>query len=399
MEYKKYHQAEKLGEGSFGSVCTVYDVEGNCFAMKVFEADEYDETIAKETVREISVLRLLRTVSEKTGIILLHDIMINEYGEFCAIIPKLSLNLSQAIESKLPFRKLPVYFSLLSTLDFLHSHHIIHRDIKLDNILLTETYQPVLIDFSLSKLLATSDGSLCSDPIGTHTGDVGTAKYIAPEVYQKDFYSFNSDVYSLGVVFLELFLGRVLAVERDKAAFSLILDLKKNVDEKSEKRQIGRVILRMLESDISKRGQAGNLLDMEPLNSFNREKIVDLNSKKFIGVRGDRIEGDSRKLGEIKKLVFSEVWANFLRLEFERWETLWAGHVYYCNILRRDDIEDRESFPPYCLILASKIYELQQYDQEGLEELDINMDIYIEAEKNIFLAMDCNLYVEAPRSP
>ena len=51
LALKSYHRAQRIGEGGCGGVSMVYDDDGAVFAMKNFEADENDESLAVETLR------------------------------------------------------------------------------------------------------------------------------------------------------------------------------------------------------------------------------------------------------------------------------------------------------------------------------------------------------------
>jgi len=88
---------------------------------------------------------------------------------------------------------------LLPVLEFIHSHNVIHRDIKPDNIITNHQGKLVLIDFGVSKLLSGS--------IVTQMGTIaGTPGYAAPEQMQGIVYP-TSDLYSLGVTCIRLLTG------------------------------------------------------------------------------------------------------------------------------------------------------------------------------------------------
>lgn len=83
----------------------------------------------------------------------------------------------------------------------MHSQGIIHRDIKLDNILLDEDFNPRIIDFGISSII--KKGEMIMD-----TG--GTPAYLAPEVIAAwGDVCLKSDVWSLGVLLYLLTFGKV----------------------------------------------------------------------------------------------------------------------------------------------------------------------------------------------
>jgi serine/threonine protein kinase len=99
---------------------------------------------------------------------------------------------------------------LLLAVDFMHNKYIVHRDLKLANILLNSIEEEVLdiriADFGLAKKLR--PGQLISEKCGTPT-------YIAPEVLRGEPYSFKVDIFSLGSIMYNLLTGRYLFDEED----------------------------------------------------------------------------------------------------------------------------------------------------------------------------------------
>jgi serine/threonine protein kinase len=84
---------------------------------------------------------------------------------------------------------------------YLHSYGIVHRDLKLENIMMTECSDrgiPKIVDFGLAKIMGPNEKS--QDPFGT----VG---YVAPEVLKKEPYGFNCDMWSFGCLIYALICG------------------------------------------------------------------------------------------------------------------------------------------------------------------------------------------------
>ena len=90
--------------------------------------------------------------------------------------------------------KLIIIYGIASAMSYLHSHNILHRDIKPEHILLDDKFHPKLTGFILSKQI-----SDVSRPVL-----VGTPAYLAPEIIKKKMYSKSSDVYAFSMVIYEI---------------------------------------------------------------------------------------------------------------------------------------------------------------------------------------------------
>ena len=180
LPHGEYHQAEKIGAGSYGAISAVYDDDGELFALKVFDEGD-DSSVDIGTLREMSMLRLLRGDLAHPFIVQAHDFYISQkYSSVCMVMPKAVGSVKDVLLGKLRLEKNGgkprVAYQLLSALAYLHDNGIMHRDVKPDNVLLNANMEPVLCDFSL----ATFSSRGYAGP--THSGDVGTAVYMAPEV-------------------------------------------------------------------------------------------------------------------------------------------------------------------------------------------------------------------------
>ena len=87
-----------------------------------------------------------------------------------------------------------------SSLDYAHQHHVIHRDLKPNNILLDTFNNAYLMDFGIAKIISgaklTATGTL-----------LGTPAYMAPEMWKLDPIDGRSDIYSLGLMLYEILSG------------------------------------------------------------------------------------------------------------------------------------------------------------------------------------------------
>src|SRR5579859_1295781 len=93
--------------------------------------------------------------------------------------------------------------ALASALEYAHKRGLIHRDVKPQNVLLSEDGRPRLTDFGIAQAIASSTGL-------TRTGAVmGSVHYLAPELARGRPASALSDVYAMGAVLYEMASGRV----------------------------------------------------------------------------------------------------------------------------------------------------------------------------------------------
>eukprot|EP00913_Durusdinium_trenchii_P018761 g17630.t1 len=104
-----------------------------------------------------------------------------------------------------------VFWQLVDGLGFLHRQNIIHRDLKLENVLISDRHREgkltlfnvKISDFGLSKAVAD-----CA--VETLNSVVGTQRYVAPEVLRRPVsYDYRVDFWSLGILTYLLLAGRL----------------------------------------------------------------------------------------------------------------------------------------------------------------------------------------------
>ena len=194
----------KLGEGSFAKVYLAKWRETFVVA-KVFNANLTKEK--KELVlREIEIMTKLHhpNIVQFLGYIDNPFILIMEYiqnGDLLSHINKSTLKITQ---------KKSIMRDILQGLAYIHNrrpYSLIHRDIKPTNILLTNSKVAKITDFGLSKFI---NDILKNDEIkitlsNDLTSNVGTERYMAPELTNNNNYTNKVDIYSCGILLYELF--------------------------------------------------------------------------------------------------------------------------------------------------------------------------------------------------
>lgn len=120
------------------------------------------------------------------------------------------------------------YFSqILSGAEYLHiDQKIIHRDFKLENILVDSNFNLKICDFTLAKTFA--EGSM----VGVFYSHVGTERYMAPEIHEgKPYKGSSSDIFALGVLLFVMVTGVMPFYEKATKTDPLYCYIYKN-DEK-----------------------------------------------------------------------------------------------------------------------------------------------------------------------
>jgi serine/threonine protein kinase len=98
-----------------------------------------------------------------------------------------------------------VMHGVLSALDYAHRRSIVHRDMKPENVLLSEEGDVKVADFGIARLMDDSGAGSTATKTGT---TVGTPQYMSPEQVASSKVDGRSDLYSAGIMFYELVVGQ-----------------------------------------------------------------------------------------------------------------------------------------------------------------------------------------------
>ncbi|XP_058284816.1 cyclin-dependent kinase 3 isoform X4 [Hylobates moloch] len=199
-----FQKVEKIGEGTYGVVYKAKNREtGQLVALKKIRLDLEMEGVPSTAIREISLLKELK----HPNIVQLLDVVHNErklYLVFEFLSQDLKKYMDSTPGSELPLHLIKSYlFQLLQGVSFCHSHRVIHRDLKPQNLLINELGAIKLADFGLARAFGV--------PLRTYTHEVVTLWYRAPEILLgSKFYTTAVDIWSIGCIFAEMVTRKAL---------------------------------------------------------------------------------------------------------------------------------------------------------------------------------------------
>ncbi|KAG6900383.1 hypothetical protein C0993_011733 [Termitomyces sp. T159_Od127] len=191
-----------LGEGGFARVYEVKETSGARLACKVVSKSSLKTKKAKTKLyAEIKIHRSL----EHPNIVRFHDCFEDDEHVYLALELCTSGSLMELLRRRRRFTEPEArYFmvQLMGACHYMHTHQVIHRDLKLGNLLLDSNMSLKVGDFGLAALI--------ENPGERKKTICGTPNYIAPEVLfdTVNGHSFEVDTWSIGVILYTLVIGR-----------------------------------------------------------------------------------------------------------------------------------------------------------------------------------------------
>jgi serine/threonine protein kinase len=232
--HQKFEFIKVLGRGSSAEVhlCRLKSNPSQEYAVKIVKKD-YDHSIndSKSMKTEATIMKLLHS----QHVIQMYELyetestiwMILEHANGGDLMHGLA-SLSQFNEKNIA----KIFYQLLLGMKYLHSQGIIHRDLKMDNLLYStssdssstesadvsaDNIQLKIADFGLSAILSTkrtNENSKSLKSMKSLKEMWGTVEYFAPEVYHRS-YGYQADIWALGCILYEMLVGEVAFPSRE----------------------------------------------------------------------------------------------------------------------------------------------------------------------------------------
>jgi len=192
-----YHKYEQIGKGAYSTVYKAYHND----LSKIFAVKEINISIHKKNIERFreeiflmnkfnhqNILKLYETIEDDNYIYLILEYCENgDLKNFLNKRPMKEKNVRKFMKQ------------IVSGLQYLNNKNVYHRDLKPQNILLTQDYTIKISDFGLAK---TCESNTLLDTI------CGSPMYMAPEIMKYKKYDTKADLWSLGVIFYQMLTGK-----------------------------------------------------------------------------------------------------------------------------------------------------------------------------------------------
>ena len=270
----RYKLVQKVGEGGMGVVYKAQCTLLNRFvAVKILKAElnDYEDFIAMFKREANSIASL-----SHTNIVNIYDAGSENNINFIVMEYINGKTLKQVIKEKGRFSySETIYISLqiAKALEYAHKNNIVHRDIKPDNILITDDNIVKLTDFGIAKVTD-------SATITNSNNIMGSVHYFSPEQAKGKFVDCRTDIYSLGIVMYEMITGKVPFNAHVSISVAMMhiqepvippREIITNIPE-----NINKVILKTLEKEPINRFQTATELS-EILNAISENPNLEIN--------------------------------------------------------------------------------------------------------------------------
>jgi len=256
-DYQKYYEIkEKIGRGGFANVYRGINIKTDEErAIKVIDIDIYKEEHMKVIYNEINNMKICSENNENSvKIYECYRYKDNLRNEFVIIMELCDNNLQKILDEKnegFTCEQIKEIMTQLNhTFRIMYNNKIIHRDIKLDNIVVktnkddSNIFIPKLTDYGISKQLKNTMGKT----------NIGTYLTMAPEIMEGKFYDYKCDLWSIGIIIYQLYFKEYPYTGETQIAINNMIKRKGNkLLKKTNNNNLDNLINKLLTIEPEKR--------------------------------------------------------------------------------------------------------------------------------------------------
>lgn len=258
---KRYEILEKIGTGGMATVYKAKDrILNRHVAVKVLK-DEFSND--SEFIKRFQVEAQSAASLSHQNIVSVYDVG-NDDGKHYIVMELIDGKTLKEIiteSGKIPWQdSVKIAAQIASGLNQAHKNHIIHRDIKPHNIIITKDGVAKVTDFGIAKAVSNST-------INAFGSTIGSVHYFSPEHARGGYTDEKSDIYSLGVVLYEMVTGKLPFEDETPVAVAL-----KHLHEEPQEpiklvpeipKGLNDIILKAMQKEVANRYPSAQALYMD----------------------------------------------------------------------------------------------------------------------------------------
>jgi calcium-dependent protein kinase len=271
-----YEISNIIGVGSFSTVkLATNKVTNQKVAVKIVTKNKLSTPILESTLTEIEIMKIcqfpyiIKFIEAYENIEFIYIFM--EYcpgGTLFNFLKRKDYNLNEKLCSN-------IIYKVCLAVNYFHSYGIAHRDLKLDNILMTSEDDEAdirILDFGLGKIIGPNEK--CSEPYGT-------VIYCAPEIILCQPYTKIVDSWSIGVITYILLLGRIPFYDESKSVIRKLIVKEKPVYKGYDLPVVSEYAINFMQKFLTKnpdkRMTVEQALKHKWFQVFNKENVIKIN--------------------------------------------------------------------------------------------------------------------------